>query len=156
MPQLVKGGKYVFGWSVVGKDGRVLIPEEARREYQIRAGERVFLLPASKTSGGFSVVRKTVLEQSRLSDILIQNPDLTNGVVEEGVIIDYDSRSVCWATMHEGGYIQPPLDTLEVYGVEPGDWVLAIRGSYIGVGMAVKGPLIAEAKKHPELAVYQL
>ena len=29
MPQLVKGGKHVFGWSLVTAGGEVLIPPEA-------------------------------------------------------------------------------------------------------------------------------
>jgi len=34
MPQLVKGGKYVFGWSIISEYGGILIPEEALHEYQ--------------------------------------------------------------------------------------------------------------------------
>jgi hypothetical protein len=33
MPQLVKGGKHTFGWSRVGKTGRIIIPPEALTEY---------------------------------------------------------------------------------------------------------------------------
>ncbi|MBA7631381.1 hypothetical protein ES703_38912 [subsurface metagenome] len=35
MPHLVKGGKYVFGWFKVGNEGKVKIPPEAYKEYNI-------------------------------------------------------------------------------------------------------------------------
>ena len=33
MPQLVKGGKWVFGWIVVGRLKKIRIPPEAYNEY---------------------------------------------------------------------------------------------------------------------------
>ena len=43
MPQLVKGGKYVFGWSVIGEDGGVVIPGEAVLEYGFEPGDTVWV-----------------------------------------------------------------------------------------------------------------
>ena len=75
MPQLVKGGKYVFGWSVVSKDYRIVIPEEAMLEYRMEPREMVILLSGSKTSGGFSVARKSVLKESNLSGMPSRLPN---------------------------------------------------------------------------------
>jgi bifunctional DNA-binding transcriptional regulator/antitoxin component of YhaV-PrlF toxin-antitoxin module len=155
MPQLTKGGKYVFGWSVVSKDGKIPIPEEARREYQLKSGERVILIPGSNTSGGFSIAKKLRLEQSKLSDILTRNPELAKFRTEEGETININGRNLCWVTIEKGGLLQLPPHTLEVYGVMPGDYLLAVRGSYIGIGMVVRGRLIEEARKHPEIAVFK-
>ena len=154
MPQLVKGGKYVFGWSFVSKDGRIIIPEEARQEYGIEPGERVILISGSKTSGGFSIARKSVIEQSRLSDILIRNPELAEFRTKEGDILKVNDRNICWITVRENGLFQLSHLTLKAYGIKPGDYLLVIRGSYIGTGMAAKGPLVEEAKKHHEIAVF--
>ena len=33
MPQIIKGGKYLFGWSKVGVKGKIKIPLEAYEEY---------------------------------------------------------------------------------------------------------------------------
>ncbi len=156
MPQLVKGGKYVFGWSVVSEDGIIPIPEEARREYQVKSGERVILMPGSNTSGGFSIARKPLLEQSKLSDILMYNPDLAEFRIEEAKTININGRNLCWVTIEKGELLRLPPHTLEVYGVMSGDYLLAIRGSYIGIGMAVRGPLVKEARNHPEIAVFKL
>ena len=156
MPQLVKGGKYVFGWSVVSEDGKILIPEEAKREYQLKSDERVILIPGSNTSGGFSIARKPLLEKSKLSDILINNPELTEFKIEEAKTININGRNLCWVTIKKGSLLQLSLRTLEVYGVMPGDYLLAARGSYIGIGMVVRGPLIKEARNHPEIAVFKL
>ncbi len=154
MPQLVKSGKYVFGWSFVSKDGRIIIPDEARQEYRFEPGERVIIISGSKTSGGFSIARKSLIEQSRLSDILIRNPELAEFRIEEGNTVKINNRNICWTTMRENGLIQLPHHTLKAYGVKSENYLLVIRGSYIGIGMAVKGPLIEEAKKHPEIAVF--
>jgi hypothetical protein len=40
MPQLVKGGKYVFGWSIVRENNMVKIPAEAFREYGYKKRKR--------------------------------------------------------------------------------------------------------------------
>jgi len=31
MPQLEKGGKYIFGWSVIHEGGQIRIPDEAMK-----------------------------------------------------------------------------------------------------------------------------
>lgn len=155
MPRLVNGGKYVFGWSVISQDGVVLIPEEARQEYKIEPGVRVILMTGSKTSGGFSIIRPSILKQSRLAEILTQNPDLAEFRIGEGEIIVIGGKSLCWTTIRERGQLQLRPDVMESYGVKPGEHLLVVRGSYIGIGMAAKGPLLEEAKIHPETAVFQ-
>ena len=35
MPQMDKGGKFIFGQSIIRPDGRVQIPTQAAEEYQI-------------------------------------------------------------------------------------------------------------------------
>ncbi|MBN1316633.1 MAG: hypothetical protein JXA42_14240, partial [Anaerolineales bacterium] len=57
MPQLVPRGKYIFGWSLVGDDGRVIIPPEAFTEYGFTDGENILVIPGSKRSGGFGLAR---------------------------------------------------------------------------------------------------
>ena len=154
MPQIVKGGKYIFGRSVVSEDGTVLIPEEARLEYGFSPGERVIFIPGSKTSGGFSLCKKAIIEQSRLSGFLMQNPDLVDFRVAEGEIILVSSRSICWTTILDSNQLQLSPRMLETYGVEPYNRLLAVRGSYVGLGMLTKGPVVAEAANHPEIPVF--
>jgi hypothetical protein len=60
MPQLVKGGKWVFGWVIVGSGGEITIPPEAYREYGFRAGDEVVFLQGSRRSGGFGVGREKI------------------------------------------------------------------------------------------------
>ena len=58
MPQLVKGGKYVFGWSKVSDEGKIVTPSKAFIEYHFKAGEKIILLSGSKTSGGFRLTKR--------------------------------------------------------------------------------------------------
>ena len=155
MPQLVKGGKYIFGWCIIGEDDRIVLPEEARQEYQFQAGERVILLPGSHTSGGFSIARKSIIEQSRLSHILAQNTDLAEFRIKEGKTINIGGKSLCWIAIRNNGQLLLPPQTLEAYGVKPSDYLLAGRGSYVGLAMVVKGSIVDEARKHSEIAVFK-
>ena len=57
MPQLVKGGKWVFGWVVIGPQREIPIPLEAYLEYGFQVGDEVVFLKGSRRSAGFSVGR---------------------------------------------------------------------------------------------------
>ena len=85
----------------------------------------------------------------------MQNPDLAEFQIEEGKIVNVGRKVMCWATIHENGQLLLPPPLLEVYGVKPGDYLLVIRGSYVGIGLAAKGPLVKEARKHPEIVVFR-
>lgn len=69
MPQLNKGGKFVFGRSRIGADGRVQFPTQAVEEYRIAGEGRVYLFTGSKVTGGFCVARKGLLQPSKLGHI---------------------------------------------------------------------------------------
>jgi len=66
MPQLVKGGKWVFGWAVVGPGGGIRIPPQAYAEYGFQPGERVLFLHGSQRSGGFGIGRPETLAQAQI------------------------------------------------------------------------------------------
>ena len=57
MPQLVKGGKWVFGWVVVRPGKKITVPPEAYREYGFQAGEEIVFTRGSRRSGGFGIGR---------------------------------------------------------------------------------------------------
>jgi len=58
MPQLVKGGKYVFSWSKVSDEGKIVTLSKAFIEYHLKAGDKIILLSGSKTSGGFGLIKR--------------------------------------------------------------------------------------------------
>ena len=61
----------------------------------------------------------------------------------------------CWVQLKADGSITVPLKTLEQYGVNTGDRLLSVRGSRLGLAFCVRGPLIAEAKHHSNLALFK-
>jgi hypothetical protein len=141
---------------VVGETGDILIPEEAWREYQYRPGEKVIILPGSRTSGGFSIAKKTFLEKAGLSDILVSTPDLAGFRIGEGKTITSRGRVLCWTSLRDNSRLALPLHTLGAYGVGPGNRLLVARGSYVGVAMILRGPIVEEAKKHPEIDIFKV
>ena len=64
MPQLVKGGKWVFGWVIVGLQGELTIPPEAWDEYGLQPGEEAVFLPGSRSSGGFGLSTPRLLARA--------------------------------------------------------------------------------------------
>ena len=57
MPLINRGGKFVFGISLVSPDLSVCIPPQALQEYAIKLGAKVYLISGSKRSGGFVVTK---------------------------------------------------------------------------------------------------
>ena len=100
MPQMTKGGKFIFGKSLIRDDLTVHLPPQAITEYNIVAEGKVYLFTGSKVTGGFCVTRKGLLQPSKLGHILADNPDLQNYKVEEGKFIPYKGRSYFEITLH--------------------------------------------------------
>jgi len=154
MPRLVKGGKYVYGWSKVGKKGRIVIPPEALEEYNLTGSKSVYLVSGSKRSGGFGVTTMELLEDSPLAVMVNKNPPLAEFQVPEGEVVDISGRPWCWVQSQKGSITIPP-ETLALYGVSPGDLLLSVRGSRVALGFLIKGPIIEEAKTHSEIELFE-
>jgi bifunctional DNA-binding transcriptional regulator/antitoxin component of YhaV-PrlF toxin-antitoxin module len=155
MPQLVKGGKHVFGWSKVNSNGRIVVPKEAWTEYSFENVNKVILMTASKTSGGFVITTPSLLKNSKLSVILDKEPQLAELQLPEAETVKVGTRTYCWVKLNSDGGFIVPSGTLEQYGVKTGDQLLVVRGSWVGLSFLVKGPIIEEAKKHIELLVFE-
>ena len=153
MPQLVKGGKYAYGWSCVGDTGGIILPPEAVEDYLLKEFERLFLVPGSRTSGGFGLASQDLLEKSPLGNVLDAHPELKEFQVPEGEVIVNRGKAYGWVQLRNGGVEIPPR-TLKHYGIKVGDKLLVIRGSGLAIGFAVRGPIVEEALKHDELEVF--
>ncbi len=129
MPQLAKGGKWVFGWVVVGPQREIRIPPEAYAEYGFQAGEEVVFLAGSRRSGGFGIGRPEKLAQSK---------------------IPLERRAIGRGTIGPSGIIALPPET----GIQPGERLLAGRGSGFALGFLRQGPILEEAVNHPELKIF--
>ena len=154
MPQLTKGGKYVFGWSRIREDGAIYLPPEAIREYQLAVQERVILISGSKTSGGIVVANRSWLEKSALAGLFEAIPGLVEFRLEPGELRRYKGRLYGWAGLELQGKIRIPFETLGVLALQPGDLLLSIRGSNLAFVLAARGPLVAKAREHPEIEVF--
>jgi bifunctional DNA-binding transcriptional regulator/antitoxin component of YhaV-PrlF toxin-antitoxin module len=150
MPRIAKGAKYIFGWSRIGEDGRTVIPGEAFDEYGLKADEAVILTSGSRTSGGFGITSKRLLEGSRLRVILEANPGLADSSGADGQAVRSRGRVYCRLPLDDRSF-RLTAGAMEGFGVKTGDRLLSIRSSDIAIGMAVKGPLIERAEKHPEI-----
>lgn len=105
MPQMNKGGKYVFGRSVIREGGAVWLPPEAVLEYHMAAKGKVYLFTGSKSTGGFCVTRKGLLAPSKIGRILTENPPLLHYTLENGAFIPYKGRFYCWTDISNEGKI---------------------------------------------------
>ena len=154
MPKLVKGGKYVFGWSLVRENGRVVVPPEALDVYGFTPGSRLFLIPGSKKSGGFSLTTYWKLRQTPVGRFLEDAPEFSRYLVPEGKLVDVKGKKCCWVWLKDDGSMDVPAESLVQFDVHVGDRILVVRGSRIGIGFPVRGPIIEEASNHPEVEVF--
>ena len=99
MPQMNKGGKFIFGKSSIQASGKVQFPIQAMAEYQITAEGKVYLFTGSKVTGGFCVTRKGLLLPSKLGHILADLPELRDYTAGEGAFLPYKGRSYCWLSV---------------------------------------------------------
>jgi bifunctional DNA-binding transcriptional regulator/antitoxin component of YhaV-PrlF toxin-antitoxin module len=155
MPQLVRGGKYVFGWSRVSEGGRILIPQEARDEYGFKEYEKVILMSGSRRSGGFAVTTPGLLAGSPLATALSRFPRLRTFQMPEARVVRVAGTSFCWTSIDEEGYITLPEATLREYEIVPGDRLLSVRGSGLALGFALRGPVVDVALTHPGIEVFE-
>jgi hypothetical protein len=150
MPQITKGGKYVFAVSIIGLDGTVVVPPEAMREYHFQDGDKVLLMNGSRTTGGFVVTKVDYIEKSALYS-LFKNLPLP---MPEGEIVKNGGRSFYRTIMRPGGNIVLTPGALPAFGVKPGERLMVFRGSHLGVGFGCRGPVWEKVMTHRELAVF--
>ncbi len=131
MPQLVRGGKWVFGWVRVGPQGELVIPPPAWDEYGFQVGDRVTFLPGSRKSGGFGLSHTRLLA-------LMPAP--------------LQARTMAWGRVHRRRHVIIPASL----GVRPGDRLLAVRGSGSALGYVARGPIFEEATQHPDLPCFRV
>lgn len=155
MPQMSKGGKFIFGKSMIRDDLTIRLPTQALAEYGALAEGKVYLFTGSKITGGFCVTRKGLLEPSKLGHILTDNPALQNYQTAEGEFIKYKGRSYCWISISGTGVIQLNQNMVNFLNLEIGMELLSIRSSDIAFTMGARGPLVEKAENYDgEIAIY--
>lgn len=155
MPQMNKGGKFIFGKSVIRPNGELQLPERAICEYDITAECRIYLFTGSKSTGGFCVTRKGLLEPSKLGHILSETPELRDYTSDPGSFIRYKGRSYAWTEISGDGKIVLTDAMMAFLNLEAGMKLLSIRSSDIAFTMGAYGRLVEESLKHEdEIIVY--
>lgn len=145
MPQMNKGGKFIFGISRIREGGLVRFPPQAVREYEITRDGRVILFTGSRSTGGFCVTCPGLLGSSKLPHILADNRGLTDGTLPAGEFVRYKGRGHCWCGVSESGTIFLTAPMQAYLGLQCGDDLLSIRSSDIAFTMGAKGPLIEKS-----------
>lgn len=145
MPQMNKGGKFIFGKSQIQHDLSVCFPTQAVAEYNAGTEGKVFLFTGSKVTGGFCVTRKGLLEPSKLGHILTENPDLQNYRTAEGEFVPYKGRSYCWVSISQNGIIKLNQEMMNFLNLKIGMELLSIRSSNIAFTMGAKGILLEKS-----------
>lgn len=146
MLQMNKGGKFIFGKSLIRENGSIQLPAQAIQEYNITADGKVYLFTGSKSTGGFCITRKGLLESSKLGHILTDTPQLRNYTAQQGEFVSYKGRSYCWLEISESGKIILTKEMMDFLKIERGMVLLSIRSSDIAFTMGARGPLLERAE----------
>ncbi len=148
MPQMNRGGKFIFGQSIIRENGVVQIPTQAVEEYGIAMEGKVYLFTGSKSTGGFCVTRKGLLAPSKLGHLLADLPALRDYSARCGEFLPYKGRFYCWACISESGQIALTKEMLDFLQLKPSMRLLSIRSSDIAFTMGAKGPLLEKAQNY--------
>ena len=155
MPEMNKGGKFIFGKSLIRTDGTLRIPPQAMEEYHIADEGKVYLFTGSKITGGFCVTRKGLLHPSKLGHILDDTPPLLDYSAGSGEFIKYKGRSYCWLFVSPEGRLVLTPSMLQDLQLAPGMTLLCIRSSNIAFTIGAKGPLLERERRYRgEIEVY--
>jgi len=109
-------------------DSRITIPAEAYEEYGFQASEAVVFPRGSRRSGGFAVGRVERMAAAA-GGLMLQKRVVGEGEMEA------DRRVLL------------PVQI----GIQPGDRLLAVRGSGLALSFLVRGPIYEEALRYPGL-----
>ena len=153
MPQPVKGGEYVYGWSRIGDDGSITIPPEALAEYGPLEGESVIVMPGSRRSGGFGLARAESLGRSPVGAFLRKCPELASFDLPAEEVTEIDGRRYCWVAVRDGSVRLPPA-MLSAHGIGPCGLLLVGKGSHMAISFIARGIIVEEGRRHPELQVF--
>ena len=148
MPQISKGGKFIFGWSVIREDYSIQIPSQAIQEYDICSERKVYLMSGSKTTGGFNLSKRTLLEKSIFENVFKEYPDFQSYKTEEGTIFHYKARAYSWLNITERGKIYLNEEILHDLSLKINDKLLVIRSSDIAFTLGLKGTVIEAANNY--------
>ena len=144
MPQLNKGGKFVFGLSELHRDLTVVIPPKAFDEYRCQEDESLIIFTGSKSSGVFCVTCKRMLGQSELGKIFAANPDLCKVESEWQA---YKGRKYRAVKRHENVLRLKEAD-LQMLDIAKGDFLMCVRSSNIAFTFMHHGPLLERSKNY--------
>lgn len=148
MPQLTKGGKYVFGWSEIKDKNEVIIPPQAIIEYDIVSEGKVILISGSKATGGFVVSRLSLIEKSIFKNIFDIYPFLRTYQTNELELLPYKGRLYTWTFITPEGKLKLNEAFLDKLNLKIGNRLMAIRSSDIAFVMGAKGPLIKKGNEY--------
>ena len=144
MPQIVEGGKHVFGLSEVHENYRIKVPLEAFYEYRLHEAKVVVLISGSEKSGGFSIHTVEKLQHSRLSillDTLRYNGKSDIFEVTECSINQYKNRIITWMSFDEVANFYLSEEMAKRLGLRVDDKLVVIRGGSSGPSFAARGPI---------------
>ncbi|ULQ59054.1 hypothetical protein K7I13_11095 [Brucepastera parasyntrophica] len=150
MPQISKGGKFIFGWSVINNDLSVQSPTKAIEEYAICSEGKIILISGSRATGGFSVSKKELLKPSIFRNLFQEFPELDACNTSEGELYPYKGRRFAWLEIGAVGKITLTENLLRGLELQKGGRLLSIRSSNIAFTMGRRGRLINQANDYPE------
>ena len=149
MPQLNKGGKYVFGLSAISNRREILFPAETLEQYPVQKEGRIIIFTGSKITGGFCVTSKQLLGQSKLKHILDDCPALSQYTIDEGEFVRYKGRGYTWLHISQNGVVRLPENTMRYLNLSCGDILMSIKSSDIAFTIGARAPLMDKVHSYP-------
>lgn len=146
MDQAKTGDSHLFGWCAIKDDGQLQLPSAALSAYGLNETSAVIFYLGSSQTGGLCITSRILLENSPLSEIVTDLPDLVGYTMPAGETHNYKGRAYGWLSLDGSGTLSLPAPLLERLELASGSRLLAIRGNNMAFTLAAKGPLLAVAE----------
>lgn len=146
MNQAKTDGGHFFGWCEIKDDGQLQLPSAALSAYGLTETSAVIFYIGSSQTGGLCITSRVLLENSPLSEIVTDLPDLVSYATPAGETLDYKGRAYGWLSLNSAGALSLPAPLLEKLNLTAGCKLLAIRGSNMAFTLGAKGPLLDVAE----------
>ena len=146
--------KRIYGWTKVQESGKIILPITAVNEYNLIPQHSVIINYAINSSEGIGITSRSLLENSSLSFIITDYPELINKTKTEKKPVMINQKYYCRLTLRKDLSINLPPVLLTRYRLNAGDFLLVTADSGFAVGLIVQGSIINEVKKYPDLPVF--
>jgi len=146
MKKIQIGKNEIFGWSSISEEGKIIIPDNALKDFNFQGDNKLILISGSKSHGGFSLTTMEKTADSPLGMNLKKLRSVSKYEMPAGKIMTRNGTAYCWLWL-TNGMIELKPGVIHHLGLQKKDKLLVLKQSSLVLSFYSKGPVFKEAEK---------